>query len=177
MTFAHLPAGFITCTLLYDVYKHRIRSYKTYLFWGLLGSVLPDFDFAYLFLFDEAGTNHHVYITHYPIFWAVLLIASAFWLHFDRKSQLPVSAFLFTLGGFIHMFLDTVSGRMYWFAPFSYSVLSGDNMLFSIAPDYAQSHRHWGYGVELLIIFWAAYLYHRNVNSEVSEVSALKKDT
>lgn len=159
MTFAHIPAGYITCRLLAEACGPRIRSEKAYLSWGLFGAVAPDLDYLYLAVTGNLQVNHHLCFTHFLLVWVALFMASSVWMYRDRTGQPPLSAFMFSLGGLVHIFLDTISGRVFWLAPFSYETFSGDNLLFSIATEFAQTHRHWGYGVELLIIIWAAILF------------------
>ena len=161
MTFAHLPAGYITCRLLYNQFKHRIDSWNCYLLWGLLGSVAPDFDHLY-FWFINREQDQHLNFSHYPLFWVLLLIFSAFWFVIDRKSQNPVSAFMVSFGGFIHMILDTVPGHIFWLAPFSYQPFSIGELVEAANPWLVQSFPGWAYGVELLILIWSFSLFSRN---------------
>ena len=158
-----MPAGYITCRILYTRYAHRITSYKGYLFWGLSGAVIPDLDYYYMLLFDPSGApDHHYFFTHYPLFWALLWGCSLLWLGLNRRDQNPVSALLFSLGGFIHTILDTVIGRIYWLAPFmdkKYGIVS---LVYRYDPSRLPDFWNWGYGVEVLIILWAVYLWLRD---------------
>jgi len=158
VTFAHLPAGYITCRLCYQQFKHRIDSWRSYLLWGLLGSIAPDFDHVYLWFF-EPEQDHHLYFSHYPSFWGLLLIVAAFWFVMDRRSQNPVSAFMLSFGGFIHMILDTVPGHIFWLAPYSYRPFSIVEPLEKANPWLVDRFPGWAYGIELLILIWAVRLF------------------
>ena len=128
------------------------------MFWGLLGSVAPDFNPFFFWLFDIEQDNH-LNFSHYPSFWLLLLIASAFWFVIDRRSQNPVSVFMLSISGFIHMMLDTVSGRIYWLAPFSYRPFSIGELVENANPWLVNRFPGWIYGVELLILIWAVSLF------------------
>lgn len=173
ITFAHLPAGYIACSLLYAKFEQRISSYKAYLFWGLLGSVAPDLDYYYKEMFDPSeNPSHHHYFTHYPFFWLILWVLSLLWLGLNRRGQGPVSAFVFSLGGIIHNFLDTVVGRIYWFAPFSFEKYGIVSLVRNYDPSMLPDFWNWGYGVELIITLWAVYLWSRSGRRRGSRRSA-----
>ena len=165
MIFAHLPAGYITCRLLFNKFRHRVDSPKAYLFWGLLGSVAPDFNYLYLW-FSDIEQDHHRIFTHYSSFWGVLLIGSVLWLRSDRRSQQPVSAFMFSIGGFIHMVLDTVPGEVFWLAPISYKPFSIGKMIETIIPCLVDRFPDWGSGIELGILLWALWLFALGVRED-----------
>jgi inner membrane protein len=165
MIIAHLPAGYITCRLLFNKFKHRVDSPKAYLFWGLLGSVAPDFNHLYFWFFDIEQEHHRVF-THYPSFWEVLVIGSVLWLLVARRSQNPVSAFMFSIGGFIHMILDTVTGHVFWLAPISYKPFSIGNMVETANPCLVDHSPEWSYGIELVILVWALWLFALGVRKE-----------
>lgn len=122
----------------------------------------PDLDYYYTVLFDPLDhPSHHHYFTHYPLFWLLLWMLSVIWLG-SSNMQNPVSAFVFSLGGFIHTILDTIIGRIYWFAPFSFEKYG----LVSVVRDYDPSRLpdfwNFGYGLEFLITLWAFNLWSRS---------------
>nr|WP_281279045.1 metal-dependent hydrolase [Chlorobaculum thiosulfatiphilum] len=159
MTYAHLPAGYIVGKLLSGRFKHKIKSYPRYWFWGLLGSIAPDLDYLYLDLFDPQKYDHHYYPTHFPFFWAIVLAGSALWLYSSKKSQNPVFAFIFALNGCIHLMLDTLPNKIFWLAPLSYRGFSVNSLLIKIAPSIAYEHPYWSFSVEAIIIILAVYLF------------------
>ncbi len=163
MHFAHLPAGYITSRLLFKHFKLRAVSYRQFIFWGLFGSIAPDFDLIYFLVFsdniDQATqtyTTHHTYITHFPIFWLSLLIISFLWMKWSRhRSQAASLAVIFTLGGFIHMILDVIADSTLVFAPFDNKAYSLENTF----PDILHDLPYWELGLEFCIIVWALSLW------------------
>lgn len=178
ITYAHLPAGYIVGTLLSDRFEKRIRSYWLYWFWGLLGSVVPDLDYVYLYLFDNLTYDHHYYPTHLPLSWAILLAGSAVWLAASKKSQNPVLAFMFFLNVFIHMLLDSVPHKMFWLAPFSYRGYSMESLLIKVAPAMVDEQPYWSYSIEAIIfiiaihLFWQKRRFERNITTRQSSGSS-----
>jgi inner membrane protein len=144
---------------LSDHFEQRISSYKAYFFWGLFGAIAPDTDYVYLFLFDSLNQNHHSYITHFPYFWITLLLFSAFWFNVNKKSQNPVLALLFSVGGLIHLMLDTISSKIFWLAPFSFKPFSFESLIRAYAPSIMENNPNWENTIESLIILWAIYLF------------------
>jgi hypothetical protein len=77
-----------------------------------------------------------------------------------------VLAFLFCLGGFIHLILDTIIGDIWWLAPFV-------DRPFSMFPVPARYHPwwlnfllHWSFALELALWIGAFFLYRsRRLNS------------
>lgn len=122
MYFAHLPAGYITAKLLSKRIGKPPANSRIFMFWGLLGSVAPDFDFTWCLLHYHRLCDHHKYFTHYPLLWLALLVLSGAWFIIDRyRHAQPVFALIFFLGGLVHTLLDMFTGRMFLLAPFSYA--------------------------------------------------------
>ncbi len=139
---------------MFDHFEQRIKSYRSYLFWGLSGAVAPDTDVFYNILLDPKQTNHHNYFTHYFSFWGPLLLFSLFLLLISKKSnQYPVFFLLFSFGGFFHLMLDMVSGYIFIPAPFLYLPFGA----------YLEKNHHYReYGIEASIVIWALYLLIRD---------------
>jgi hypothetical protein len=154
MTFGHLSAGYITSKLLFKEFKHQAVFSKAFMFWGMFGSIAPDFDILYYYTTKHTLINHHQYFTHFPIFWLALLLISLFWLRLHHhRSQNPASAFIFTFNGFIHTVLDTVTGDILWLAPFlskPFSLVAKRSEI----PDFTD----WTFGIELFLLLWALSL-------------------
>ena len=158
MTFGHLSAGYITSKLLFKGFEHKSVYSKAFMFWGLFGSIAPDFDILYYFLLDHTFPNHHQYFSHLPLFWLTFLLMSLFWLQLHHhRNQNPASAFIFTLNGFIHTILDTVTGEIWWLAPFV-------NKPFSLAAERSEipNFTDWTFSIELFLILWALSLWVNN---------------
>ncbi|WP_018609325.1 metal-dependent hydrolase [Uliginosibacterium gangwonense] len=166
MFIAHLPAGYIASHMLRDRLRVTPKDYSAYVWAALLGSVAPDFDLFYFYLFDHRWHNHHTYFTHFPVVWLSLLLGAGFALWYAKRKFTPLLAFMFSLNGLIHMVLDSVFGHIWWLAPWSdYSF----NM-FSVRKFYDHWWLnylfHWGLAVELLIVLWAFHLWRKSVSRQ-----------
>ncbi len=162
MHFGHLPAGYITSKLLYGKLEHRAPVQREFMLWGMVGSVAPDFDLLYYFTIGQFKLHHHNYFTHYPLFWLMLLIASPGWMILDRnRAQRTASAFIFTFSGFLHTILDAFSENFLLLAPFINKQFYGPAYL----PKALTRIPFWNYGLELLVILWAAYLWLKSPES------------
>jgi hypothetical protein len=167
ITFAHLPAGYIACRLLFSNLEQRITSYWRYLFWGMFGAAAPDLDHIYLILFDFQQPDHHLYFTHYPLFWISLVLFSFAWLTGSKNNgQTPALAFLFSIEGAIHILLDTVPRNICLLAPFSYRRFSIEDLIHRHFPMLLQKYPCWELCIEALIIAWAACLLFNDRNAE-----------
>ena len=159
MIFGHLPAGYITAKLLFKTFKNRTAFYKAFMFWGMLGAITPDIDLLYYYTIDDYQHPHHTYLTHLPFCWLTLLLLSFVWLRLSNNhSQNPAFAFIFALGGVIHMLLDTFTGEIFWLMPFfstPFSFVSSDREYNSWGLNY---FTHWAFVLELFIIWWALFL-------------------
>lgn len=165
MVFGHLPFGYITSELLFNRFKKRHISINTFRFWTMSGAIAPDIDMLFYYVHDDIKFHsphmHHSYFTHFPFFWVKLLGISIVWLLLDNnRGKLSPLAFMFTLGGFTHLILDTMTGYVYWLAPFH-------NKLFSFEtnnPWETNYFTHWGFGVEVCLILSAVYLWYKRLN-------------
>ena len=169
MTFGHLSAGYITSKLLFKEFKHQSVYAKAFMFWGLFGSIAPDFDVLYSLTADHIPVNHHAYFSHFPLFWLALLLMSLFWLQLHRhRNQNPASAFIFSLNGFIHTILDTVTGEIWWLAPFV-------NKPFSLAAERSEIpyFTDWTFGIELFLLLLAISLWSKGSVREKRNSSIL----
>jgi inner membrane protein len=161
MIIGHLPAGYITSKLLFPYFEKYSVSYKGFFFWGMFGSVAPDLDMFYFYFIDHRQHHHHTYFTHYPIVWFSLLTASLLWLRLAPKNPNPSLAIIFTLGGFIHMLLDTIVGDIWWFAPFYNKPFALATVPAIYHPWWLNFFLHWSFGLEILVIIWAIYLWRQ----------------
>jgi hypothetical protein len=165
MTFGHLSAGYITSKLLFKEFEHKSVYYKAFMFWGMLGAIAPDIDMLYYFTNKHTFLTHHQYYTHFPIFWLALLLISLFWLQLHHhRNQNPAAAFIFTFNGFIHTILDTVTGEIWWLAPFV-------NKPFSFVTDRSEFtyFTDWTFGIELFLLLLALSLLNIRLSSDSRE--------
>jgi inner membrane protein len=179
MLIAHAPAGYLLSTVLSrTLFKKTEVSdttgtfHKTFIGAGILGGIFPDFDFIYHVFVDSSRTPHHSYFTHMPIFWAgtwLLLFAIG---KLRRNGQFVAIATSFCAAAMLHVFLDTLTGEIYWLYPFSHK---GYNF-FTIADVHVwwveNFTHHWTFSLEILIVAVAALVFLR-VPQTVAEILAL----
>lgn len=134
----------------------------------MLGAIAPDMDYLYLYLFDPRNYDHHLYVTHFPLFWAVLLASSWLLLLANKTGGKALLFFIFALNGFIHMVLDTVTGHIFWLAPFSYRIFSGLWLMKEYAPGFESRFPNWHYALEALIILWSIILFLKSLRTSKS---------
>ena len=159
MFIAHAPFGYVLSVAV----KNHIRSttIPPVLSIGacMLGAIAPDFDLLYLHLIDQGRTHHHRYFTHWPIVWALFIFICALaWLGWKR-SRLPLTGLLFSIGGFSHMVLDSLVGDIWWFAPFVDRPFSIAHVPALYSPWWLNFLLHWSFTVELFICAGALWLY------------------
>jgi len=115
MMFAHLPAGYVVSKLL----QKKLNT-TNYLGFGILGSIIPDIDMFYFYLIDDRQTNHHDFITHWPLFWGASLVLFLVLIQFLRdKTYWGTAGLFFYINVFTHMLLDSYAGYIKWLMPFS----------------------------------------------------------
>jgi|WetSurMetagenome_2_1015567.scaffolds.fasta_scaffold66492_3 inner membrane protein len=126
MLIAHAPAGYLLTRLLsrtlfkdFVIPDRKNKKYQWLMAAGILGAIVPDFDFIYHLFIDSARTPHHSYLTHMPVFWlGMLLILTS--VGIIRKNRMfIVLSTTFCLCAVLHLALDTVTGVIYWFYPLS----------------------------------------------------------
>ena len=163
MIIAHLPAGYIVSKLLVRRFEVFNISTTTFLWAGVIGAFFPDFDMLYFYLIDHRQHHHHTYITHYPILWLTLLTVSVLWLYYAKAKANAVYATIFSLNGFIHMFLDTIVGDIWWLAPW---VMDKPFAFFTVPalykPWWLNFILHWSFALELVILIYAIYLWRKS---------------
>jgi inner membrane protein len=121
------------------------------------GSVFPDLDMLYFHLVDERRTHHHLYITHWPLFWlacGVVILPALRWL---RPSYLfPAAAFFVAV--MLHMVLDSVAAPLHWLMPFDGTAIE----LVTVPAVYSNwiwsFVLHWTFGLEIAICLAALWI-------------------
>ncbi len=159
MLIAHAPAGYLLTRILSrtlfsdSVQPQRDNKlYRLLMFAGIIGAVFPDFDFFYNIFIDSDHTPHHAYLTHLPIFWLALwaVLFAVGRRRFDRR--FTVTATIFCGCAMLHLVLDTLTGVIYWLAPFSHAGVN----VFKVADVHIWWVRnytdHWTFIVEIIII-------------------------
>ncbi|WP_037037402.1 metal-dependent hydrolase [Pseudovibrio sp. JE062] len=146
MFIAHLPAGYLLGKAA--TRQLNLKSRQLVL-WTSIGSILPDADMLYFYLIDNQSTHHRHYFSHWPITWLMLLALSAILL--SRKSRLGVALFGVSIGGLLHMVLDSVAAPVFWLAPFSKLQVEFIEIP-AIYENYIWSFvLHWTFAIEILI--------------------------
>ena len=159
MFIAHVPAGYICGCVLTDGVPEGEKKGRLISF--LIGSVFPDVDMFYFYLFDHGRHHHHHYWTHLPIFWLAVLALSSFVGVFLRAKRFVWIAASFVGGVFLHLILDTPFAGICWLYPFS------DQKFYLVTVPATRSWWvwsfvfHWSFLFEIAICIAAAVLYFR----------------
>ena len=160
MLIAHLPAGYLIGRAFV---KGPSRESVAPLAAIMVGSVFPDVDLIYFYLFDHQRTHHHLYWTHVPAFWMAVLAGVLLAWAVKRELRPPVALWFFLLGVLSHLLLDSIIGDIYWLIPFGYQPFS----LFTVHPRYSPWYLnfvfHWVFGVEVLLTAGAAALAYSDL--------------
>lgn len=163
MFVAHLPAGYILTRRLVDRAPEAGVSRRSLLALGLISAILPDFDLLYFYLVDQRQTLHHLYWTHLPLFWLGPAAVSLTLCAWTGNKRITLAALVFYANIFLHLLLDTVVGKMFWFYPFHAESFS----LFEVPARHAwwvwNYILHWSFGLELLICAWALAVYSQAI--------------
>ena len=148
-------------TLLRERVKIIPVSAKAVMAAGVMGALAPDLDLLYFYLIDHRQTHHHQYLTHWPIAWVSLILIATCCLKLANNKAVALMALVFGLGGFLHMILDSVVGDIWWFAPFSNQSFAMFTVPARFHPWWLNFFLHCSFGLELLIVAWAVFLYFK----------------
>lgn len=158
MIFGHLPAGYITSKLLLRKFQNQSVNANIFIFLGMSGAIAPDIDLLYYLLMDpsQPQQHHHTYLTHFPIFWLILLLISFVWLLLHRKNNPNAASFvIFAVNGFIHIVLDTITGHILWLAP----LINQPSSLIADSSKGVSYFTHWTFGLEIFLILFALFVW------------------
>jgi inner membrane protein len=168
MLLAHAPAGYLlTRFLSRTVFKNSInperteRLYQIVIAAGLLGSILPDFDFIYHIFIDSDRTPHHMYITHTPVFWMILLSISIICGKLFKKPDFVIITVTGCAAAILHLVCDTLTGEIYWLYPLSnrgFNLFSVSDIHIWWVQNYIS---HWTFLVEIAICTIAMVVFLR----------------
>lgn len=158
MFIAHAPSGYLLGKLLQQL-PHCSLAPRALMLACVAGATVPDVDLLYFYLADGRQTHHHQYFSHWPLLWLSLATLSIAWLGVRRHSPWAQGSLAFTLGGLLHMLLDSFVGDVWWLAPFHDQAYA----LFSVParyhPWWLSFVLHWSFAVELLICVSATLVY------------------
>ncbi len=157
MIIGHLPLGYISTKIITAKWPNNSVKRRAFIIAGLLGSIIPDFDMIYFYLFDNCQHHHHTYWIHIPFYWCIILGLSILVLWFTKKEYLPFLS-IFGINIFIHLFVDTIVGDIWWLYP----LLNKPYSLFSVPALYntwwVNFILHWSFIIEIIIMFVALYI-------------------
>ncbi|MEK6700599.1 MAG: metal-dependent hydrolase [Nitrospirota bacterium] len=165
MFIAHLPAGYLLTRFV--VVKRGMAhipsfQYRTFMALGLIGSLLPDVDMLYFYLIDNRQHLHHGYWTHIPLSWLMLSGVTLLIGRLLRKPLVAPAAIVLFSNVFVHLFLDTVAGKIPWLYPVS----SHAFVLFDVPARYDwwvwNFVFHWTFLFEVTITGAALFMFLRS---------------
>lgn len=163
MIIGHLPAGYVISRLLFPRFAATGVSARAFLLSGVIGALAPDFDMLYFHLVDQRQHHHHTYVTHFPIVWFAILACSLTWLIFAKTRSRAALAVIFAINGLAHMVFDTLVGDIWWLAPFADRPFVFFTVPALYKPWWLNFLLHWSFGVEVVMILWAVYLWRRRM--------------
>lgn len=165
MFIAHAPSGYLLAAALSKRAQAFHASTMVTVLAAVAGGLAPDLDLFYFYLLDGRQTPHHKYMSHWPFTWLLVLGVSVMWSYASRAR----SAFLlavFSLGCILHVFLDSIVGGIWWFAPF----LDRRYVLVVIpavyTPWWLNFILHWSFALELGICLAALVVYRMRLLRE-----------
>lgn len=158
MFFAHLPAGYLLTSALSSRRIVSAANPRMLMIAGLAGSLFPDLDLVYFYLFDQRQHHHHSYWTHLPVFWSGAL-ALALLLASMRESAFSRACILgFGVNVLLHLVLDTLVGDIWWFYPFIDKPFALFTVPARYSPWWLNFVLHWSMALEVAIVL-AAYVH------------------
>lgn len=164
MIIAHAPSGYILATSIMRRVVSAPVTAKLIVFAGITGAVAPDVDMLYFHFIDDRQTHHHKYISHWPIVWITLVVATVLWFRYARQSKAAALAMVFCLGGMLHVILDSFVGDIWWFAPLMDQPYSLFTVPARFKPWWLNFILHWSFAVEWVICIWALLVYRTRSN-------------
>ena len=157
MFVGHLPAGYV----LTKTVQKNIKTTKDLLI-GLIASVLPDIDVLYFYLIDNRRNLHHSYWIHTPFYWLIIATTTFSILWLLKKKNYMIAALIFFSNIFLHLFLDTIVGKIEWLFPFTDKA----HYLFDVPPVFNfwvyNFIFHWTFLFEIGVIIWATGIFIKN---------------
>ncbi|MDF1496632.1 MAG: metal-dependent hydrolase [Patescibacteria group bacterium] len=154
MFIGHLPAGYILTKTL----QKKLGTSK-YLFFGLLGSVIADIDILYFYLIDNRQNLHHGYWIHIPFYWMMITLVTILFFWILKKKDYIIASIIFFSNIFLHLFLDTIVGKVEWLYPLT----DKGYYLFDVPAVYDfwvwNFVFHWTFLFEVGLVVWAVVLF------------------
>jgi LexA-binding, inner membrane-associated putative hydrolase len=157
MFIGHLPAGYILTKTL----QKKFDTTKYFLI-GLLGSIFPDIDILYFYLIDNRQSLHHGYWIHIPYYWILIAAISLLVFLILKKKDYMIASVIFFSNVILHLFLDTIVGKIEWFYP----ITNQAYYLFDVPAVYGfwvyNFVFHWTFLIEVGLVVWAIVIFWRS---------------
>ncbi len=161
-----MPAGYLSTKAFLRIlpgrYIEKIQV-KYALILGIVGSIFPDLDMFYFYLIDNRQHLHHGYWTHIFFFWVCVFLPLFAIFTVLKKNNFSIYLSVFSINVFIHLFLNTIVGKIRWLYPFS----SQDFVFFHVPARYGwwiwNFVFHWTFLFEIILITGALFLIIRNI--------------
>jgi hypothetical protein len=183
MLIAHAPAGYLlTQFLSRTVFKNLVkpkrsnRPYRMFMAAGILGGIFPDIDLIYMLFNKSSLTSHHAYITHLPLFWLAIWLPAFLIGQWKRNHLFTATVTIFCASAMLHLCLDTITGVVFWFAPFYNAGIN----FFKVADVHLwwvqNFTNHWTFIIELFIIAVAMARFLRVIEVLNDMANAFRKN-
>lgn len=160
MVFAHaFVGGLTTYYSLKSNKKLKFSDFGLSIIWffGVLGSIFPDFDLALLYI--NKDLEHRKLLTHSIIFYLSLFIVVNVVTYFfklkqDKKNLILMTNLVFFLGVFSHLIIDFFVGGLVLLAPFTYYYFGYDLPFHGKSGDWSAYFFSTYMVAESIITFW-----------------------
>lgn len=166
MFIAHLPAGYLIARFVSS--RLGVEATPRLMIAGMAGGIFPDIDLIYGALADGGRIHHHQYWTHLPMLWLALSIAATFLCRRFQSDRLLAGRFggrfhkhqifVFLLGVWSHLFLDSVAGDIWWLWPWLDTPFSLVHVPSIHSPWWLNYLLHWTFSLELATVTLALSL-------------------
>jgi inner membrane protein len=168
MIIAHGPAGYLLTKFFANtILRNSIgsinnsRRYNLLILAGIIGGIMPDFDFVYHVFIDSDRTPHHSYITHMPFFWICMMSLLIITGKLLKKPFFSAVSITLCSAALLHLICDTVTGPIYWLYPFNMHPFN----VFSVSGKYIwwvhNYMYHWTFIIEMTIVTIAMVVFLR----------------
>ena len=152
MLTAHLPSGYILGKQI-----HRKRLEGPLVIAAMLGAVTPDLDMLYFHFVDFGRTHHHMFVSHWPLFWLVLAGLVISLAHLAGWVRFRNGAIAFFAGVMLHLALDSIAAPIFWLLPFAEGRVELVNVPASYRHWIISYLLHWTFAFEVMI--WLAAIW------------------
>ena len=161
MFIGHLPAGYLATHGILKLVKIDKSDviYRRLMWTGLIAAIAPYFDLIYFYLIDNRQTLHHHYFTHTPYFWFSFFFFTSIVAFMSGSRAMMMGSALIFINSLIHLFLDTIVGKIKWGWPFIWH----DTVFFDVPSVHdwwvLNFVLHWSFLFECLLLVIFCYVY------------------